>query len=1090
MNIAILAGKNMRAFLMVLALIFGWAGYAWGQALVPAAQVELDTGGQARFIIWIDTPSVSFDQIHGDANEVIADHLATYRSSVLSDIFAVPVEQLRDVNPGSPQIVREMRYSPMAAIVVDRDQLALLQADPRIRRIEADGIDRPAGAGGEIAANRLIEIGFRGEGQVIAIVDTGVATSHSAFTGRRQGAACFSSNVTGDSVSVCPGQAPVVTNRADAGNHCDHNAILGCGHGTAVAGVAVGESQQDGQSGSPGMAPGALFVPVQVFSNFDSRFCPTSQRCALSYVSDQVAALEWLYQQRELLDLSIVNLSLGGGAHPGFCPDDPRAQIIGMLHAAGISVVAAAGNDGSGVSVTAPGCIENVITVSAIDSRGQLESYSNFGIQTDVLAQGSALTAEPNGGRDGAQGTSIAAPHISGVLAILRQFRPEETPESLINSFVLNNRDLDQVYNEYVRRSNSGLELSPLDGIALDAGLIAPAGMVFGPVTISNPTDQERTVSLDVLPSQGWLEIQTSDGRRVTQLDVNLGIGETREIMLVAFPPREPEALEQQHVYLRVDGSIIAGIPILQQFSVPEGPAENDDFADAITLSGHENTILASFNGSTVEEDEPNLTWREGLGSLWWRWTAPFDHSSYFRVNRSGVGRGRWREGLPGVVSVYQGDSVDALTRVDLTANGSTWITFDAVAGETYQFVAMGAESGPHRYGIYHRMDGPPPNDEIGQAADLSGAEGSVRGTTQEATADLGQRHRSVDEFSVWYLWRAPGSQDTTFELISSASTQRMEVYALDQFGELSLIGETDGRQQAGNGVLRLPVQQDAAYYIKVAADRYYTGPFELRWSADIIDEGLRSAILPSRRTVSVGGVATAFLTVINPASRHSAETGCRLEPPFGLSGDFAFQETDPATNVIIGTPDAAFDLAIGQSRSFVFSIQSNVAILNAAMAPRVNCGGVRTTPAYAVNSFEFSSFNSPLADVIASAVSASGDGVVRLEQGRATAVALAAVNIGRAQTVTLSAEALNAGIASDFSVEFCITDPTTGACLGERSSTVTFDFASEEVRTFTAFIRSNGGLVAFAPRTNRLGFVFERFGQGGLATSLALTIE
>lgn len=1084
----------MRVLVSGLVCILAISGWAFGQAPAEIAQSRLDSGGQARFIVWFDTPSVAFDAESGAANEVMADWIADQRTAAFENIFASSIQQLRQPEDGGPRILREMRYSPMATVLVNQQQLELLQADPRVRRVEVDHFDRAYASWGAIGASSTAAKGFIGVGQTVAIVDTGVAGNHPAFGGRFVGSACFSSNVPGQSISFCPLLAPQNTTGPTAGYNCPVGVggVVGCDHGSAVAGVAVGMPNLGIEHGNAGIAAGASIVAVQVFSNFEAEFCPTSQRCAFSYVSDQVAALEWLYQERERLNLSVVNMSLGSGQHPGFCPDDPRAQIIGLLHAADVSVVAAVGNDGFGAAVGAPACIRDVIAVSAYDERGQHETYSNFGIQVDISAPGFAGTANAAGGERTAEGTSIAAPYISGAIAMLRQFMPELETDGLIAA-LRSTRSVDLTYNELVRRQTSNLTVSPLAGFEIDAGLVLPSGTEIGPIVITNTGDVATDVTLQVYSdTSGWLEIETQGGQRVHLLTETIEPGETREFPVHAFPPREPDALAGNYVTVMTNGSSIAQINVLQLFQVPDNVAGNDNFASAAELTGSTNTLLSSFNGATREDDEPSHTWLEDVNSLWWRWTAPFDQRSFVGVSRPGYGAGRFRGGYPAAIAIYRGDSLDDLERLGSSSRSDSTasVVFDAIAGETYYFAASGAETGPLQYTITHRLDGAPLNDPINDAFLLEGQAGEVRGTTNNATIDTGQRHRNIDELTVWYQWRPSVSTDMTFALQSSSSTQRVEIYALDQFGELSLVGQTDPDLQPGSGVVNFTAQEGVTYYIKVAADRYYTSDFRLRWTTEMIDEGLRSAILPGRRSVSIGGLATAFLTVINPSSRGQAETGCVLEPPFGFSGEFSYQETDPATNSVVGEANTPFDLAIAEVRSFVFALRPSVGLDDSAAAPTVACPGSRTAVINGVNSFELTSFNWPLADIIASAVSPTADGVIRIEQGRATAVALAAVNIGRPQTLTLSAVSLNGDVASEFSVEFCSTDPDTGACVGDRSETLTFDFASNEVRTFTAFIRSTGGPVAFAPRTNRVGFEFERFSRGGIATSLALTVE
>ena len=74
----------------------------------------------------------------------------------------------------------------------------------------------------------------------------------------------------------------------------------------------------------------------------------------------------------------------------------------------------------------------------------------------------------------------------------------------------------------------------------------------------------------------------------------------------------------------------------------------------------------------------------------------------------------------------------------------------------------------------------------------------------------------------------------------------------------------------------------------------------------------LAAATLPTSRSVQVGDTATTFATIINAGSTPAGN--CRIEPPNGIDADFSFQTTDPATNLPVGTPNAAVDVPAGQS--------------------------------------------------------------------------------------------------------------------------------------------------------------------------------
>ena len=131
--------------------------------------------------------------------------------------------------------------------------------------------------------------------------------------------------------------------------HCNLS-LVGCDHGTHVAGIAAGQTSP---VGFDGVARGANIIAVQVFSRLHDSTgntpCANAERsspCALSFTSDQMQALEYVYNLRNTLNIAAVNMSLGGGKHTSACDSDALKPIIDNLPAAGIATVIAAGNKG------------------------------------------------------------------------------------------------------------------------------------------------------------------------------------------------------------------------------------------------------------------------------------------------------------------------------------------------------------------------------------------------------------------------------------------------------------------------------------------------------------------------------------------------------------------------------------------------------------------------------------------------------------------------------------------------------------------------------------------------------------------------
>ena len=329
---------------------------------------------------------------------------------------------------------KDMRHFNMAVYEVSRIELDELIFSGEIENLQEDFAVPPTVTESVsfVRADQMHALGFMGGGYSVAILDTGIETGHVMLAGRVVEEACFSSN-TDDSVSMCPNGGSFQFG-VGSGINCSVSEFDICKHGTHVAGIISGVSSvTNSESGEVvhgwnGVAPQANVVSVQVFSEFNNFYsdCDGAESCVLSYTSDQLAALEWVFSVSDTHNIAAVNMSLGGGEYTDFCDDDIRSNAILQLRLAGVATVISAGNDSLEDAVGAPACISHAITVSSVDrASDDVSPFSNSALMVDVLAPGERIvSAVPNGLFGRMSGTSMAAPHVAGAIALLRSINP------------------------------------------------------------------------------------------------------------------------------------------------------------------------------------------------------------------------------------------------------------------------------------------------------------------------------------------------------------------------------------------------------------------------------------------------------------------------------------------------------------------------------------------------------------------------------------------------------------------------------------------------------------------------------------------
>jgi len=228
----------------------------------------------------------------------------------------------------------------------------------------------------DLAAMRTPEAWPRatGGGATVAVVDTGVDSAHPDLAGQVLPGADFITGVEG----------PIT----------DPN-----GHGTHVAGI-IAAAAGNGE-GIAGVAPGARILPIRVLGANGGGYLSDAAN-GIVYAADHGA--------------DVINLSISSTTSI-----DAMTNAIAYARSRGVVVVAAAGNmRANGSPASYPAADPGVIAVAATDSADRVASYSNAGDYVDVAAPGTAVLSTFPGGYRRLSGTSMAAPHVAGLAALVR----------------------------------------------------------------------------------------------------------------------------------------------------------------------------------------------------------------------------------------------------------------------------------------------------------------------------------------------------------------------------------------------------------------------------------------------------------------------------------------------------------------------------------------------------------------------------------------------------------------------------------------------------------------------------------------------
>lgn len=644
---------------------------------------------------------------------------------------------------------------------------------------------------------------------VVAVLDTGIRTTHEDLS---------------DNLRINPGewgtnsfgQNRAVNGVDDDGNgYVDDvygiNAILGNGlvsddhgHGSHVSGIigAVG----DNGKGICGVAWRVKLLACKFLGTDGS-----------GNTSDAIECIE--YAQRQ--GANIINASWGSTDF-----SQALADAIEIARQAGILFVAAAGNNSADTDTfpqyPASFPHDNIVSVAALDRNDALAPYSNYGLgSVDAGAPGSDILScsmDSDSSYVAHSGTSMAAPHVVGVLALMMAQFPSDTRQQLLNRLYASVDSLPSLTGRC--RSGGRINLAkalrststrPFNDDFTNAPTITANSFRVRGSTVDATAETGEPSHAGLPPGQtvwwkwtpgvrGIVVMETTNTTFDTVLAVYTG-DQLATLQPIAANDNKTNSVTDSAVEFETPAGVTYQIAVMgagtqsgtfQVVATFIPRPVNDNFTNATAITGSEGaTIHASTVAATREANEPAHAGQSGGRSVWWSWTAAANGIATITTAGSLFDT---------LLAVYTGSSLASLTVVASSDNSSqtdrtSGVQFDAIAGTTYLIAVDGVDGASGEV----ILNTPPLNDDFTNRIVLNNTLFNSVGYTTLATREPQEPTHSAGSVgnSIWWSWVAPSNGPVSISTEGSSFDTILAIYTGTSLATLSLVATNDNANGA-----------------------------------------------------------------------------------------------------------------------------------------------------------------------------------------------------------------------------------------------------------------------------------------------------